>query len=277
MEIDVSRQRYSESQILFGLREAWQEFTGVNDPFDAETLIYTFMKSDGSWDELDFADIFYGIERFFGFQCSDKEWTDFFGFNAPQRGLEEWKQTVAPNLTFGSLARFIAERAPVIASFDPISVFGRLCGPAGVFEGIEVVANKTMGRALRFPPSARIIDVMRGHDLDRFWTQLRWMTEHAAPELPSFWRNVTAATDCFAVLAVIAAAIGSWATSNPAWVAQTLLVAVVSYLFASAYKRFTNPLPSNIVTFRDLSMLIAARGSLTSLQWKPPAGSTDER
>ena len=128
MEIDVSRQRYSESQILFGLREAWQEFTGVNDPFDAETLIYTFMKSDGSWDELDFADIFYGIERFFGFQCSDKEWTDFFGFNAPQRGLEEWKQTVAPNLTFGSLARFIAERAPVIASFDPITVFGRLCG-----------------------------------------------------------------------------------------------------------------------------------------------------
>ena len=60
MEIEVSRQRYTESQILFGLREAWQEFTGVNDPFDSHTLIYTFMTSDGSWEELDFADVFRG-------------------------------------------------------------------------------------------------------------------------------------------------------------------------------------------------------------------------
>ena len=186
--------------------------------------------------------IFHGTERFFGFKCSDKEWTDFFGFDVADRSLDEWEQSVAPNLTFGSLARFIADRAQPVASFDPITVFGRPCAPAGVFTGIQLVANKTTGNRLRFAPSARIIDVLQGHDLDRFWTQLRWMTEHATPELPPFWRDVTGVTGCLGVLATIGVLIASWATSNPAWIIPALLAAVVSYLISSAYKRFTNPL-----------------------------------
>ncbi len=257
----LNSQRYTESQVLFGLREAWQDFTGVDDAFDADIRIDTFMKSDGSWDELDFDDIFRGIERFFGFSCPDKEWTNFFGFDVAKRSLEEWEQSVALNLTFGSLSRFIAERAPAIASFDPIFLFGRTCAPAGVFTGIQLVANKTTGNQLRFAPSARIIDVLRGHDLDAFWTQLRWMTEHAIPDLPIFWRRVTGVTSCLGILAVIAALISTWATSNPTWIIPTFLLACMSYVIASVYKRFTNPLPSQIVTFRELSTLIAARRS----------------
>jgi len=253
----VNQQRYTKSQVLCGLREAWQNFAGVDDPFDANTRIDTYMKADDSWDELDFADIFRGIERFFKFTCPDKQWTDFFGFDVAEHSLDEWERTVAPKLTFGLLARFIAERAPVIASFDPIFVFGRKCAPAGVFTGIQRIANYTTGNQLRFPPSAQIIDVMRGHDLDNFWTQLRWTTEHATPELPSFWRDVPGVTGCVGVLAMTAALVATWATSNPVWIVPTLLIAVVSYLIASAYKQFTNPLPSHIVTFRDLSMLIA--------------------
>lgn len=257
----MSSQRNTESQVLFGLREAWQDFTGVDDPFDAGTRIDTYMKADGSWDELDFADIFRGIERFFGFNCSDQEWTEFFGFHIAKRSLNEWEQTVAPNLTFGSLARFIVDRAPAIATFNAISLLGRPCLPAGVFTGIQLVAHKTMGSRRRFSPSDRIIDVMQGHDLDRFWSQLRWMTEHATPELPAFWRNVTSTTGCLGVLAVVVSLIATWATSNPVWIVPTLLVAAVSYLLASAYKRFKNPLPSHIVTFRDLSLLVATQRS----------------
>jgi hypothetical protein len=155
------------------------------------------MKADGTWDEIDFADIFRGLERFFGFECAHKEWLDFFGFDVVKRSIAEWDQKVAPNLTFGALARFIADRAPRIASFDPISVFGRDCESAGVFSGIHRLAGQ------RFAPSARIIDVMRGHGLDRFWTQLRWMTENSIPPLPSFWRGVTGITGSLSVLAVI--------------------------------------------------------------------------
>lgn len=255
----LKSQRYTESQVLFGLREAWPRFTGGEDEFDADTRIVAFMKSDGSWDELDLADVCRRIERFFGFSCPDKEWTNFFGFDVAERSPAEWEQSVAPNLTFGSLARFIAERAPAMASFDPIFVLGRPCAPAGVFTGIQCVANKTTGSEVWFAPSTRIIDVLRGHHLDAFWTHLRWMTEHAMPELPTFWRGVTGVTGCLGIVAVVAAFLAAWSTSNATWIIATLLLAMMSYVMASAYKRFTNPLPSQIVTFRDLSTLIAAR------------------
>jgi hypothetical protein len=247
----VNPERYTESQILHGLHEAWEGIVGVDDPFDAETQIDTFMKADGTWDEIDFADIFRGIERFFRFSCTDKEWLDLFGFDVAKRSMSEWDQTVAPKLTFGALARFISERAPLIASFDPITVFGRDCASAGVFTGIQRLAGE------QFAPSVRIIDVMRGHDLDSFWTQLRWMTEHAIPPLPSFWRGVTRVTGCLCVLAVIAALIVAWEKSDSIWIVSAIGGSLVLYVIAWAYQRFTNPLPSAIVTFRDLSMLIA--------------------
>ena len=99
---------------------------------------------------------------------------------------------------------------------------------------------------------------MRGHELDNFWTQLRWMTKHATPELPAFWRDVTGVIGCLGLLAVIAILIVTLVTSNPLGIIPTMLAATVCYAFASAYKRLANPLPPDIVTFRDLSMLIVA-------------------
>lgn len=253
----VQQQRYSESQTLCGLREAWPAFTGVDDPFDVDTQIDTYMKADDTWDEIDFADIFRGIESFFDFECLDSEWTTFFGFDVAKRSMEEWDRSVAPNLTFGALAEFVAGRAPVVASFESISVFGRRCAPAGAFTGIRRVADHSTGNHLQFPPSARIIDVMQGHQLDNFWTQLRWMTEYTVPELPEFWRGVTATAGCLGILAIVIAFAVTWATSNPVCIIPTLLLATLWYAFASAYKRLANPLPPPIVTFRDLSLLIA--------------------
>jgi hypothetical protein len=261
----VKAERYTESQVLYGLREAWEDMTGVDDPFYADTQIDMFMKADDTWDEIDFADIFRGLERFFDFTCSDKEWKDFFGFDIAKRNIDEWDQTVAPNLTFGALARFIADHAPMIASFDPITVFGHHCASAGVFTGIQRLADKLTDNNQRFAPSARIIDVMRGHDLDNFWTQLRWMTEYTIPPLPSFWRSVTCLTGFLGALATVGGLVAAWTTSNPVWIAPTLLGTIVLYLIALAYKRFTNPLPTDIVTFRDLSMLIArAQNTVTA-------------
>ena len=38
-------ERYTETQVLCGLREAWEMITGVDDPFDADNQIDTFMKT----------------------------------------------------------------------------------------------------------------------------------------------------------------------------------------------------------------------------------------
>lgn len=231
----------------------------MDDPFDADTQIDTFMKADNTWDDIDFADLFRGLERFFGFACREEEWLDFFGFDIAKRSMDQWDQAVAPKLTFGALARFIVDRAPMVASFGSISVFGRDCGSAGAFIGIE----RLVGR--QCAPSDQIINVLRGHDLDRFWTQLRWMTEHSIPSLPSFWRGVTGMTGCLSILAVVGGEIVAWATSNPILIVPTIAGALALYLIASAYKHISNPLPSDIVTFRDLAMLIArARNTMTA-------------
>lgn len=253
----MNAKQYTELQVLHGLLEAWPNFTAVDDPFDADTRIDAYLKENGCWDELDFADVFRGIERFFGFKCPHKEWTDFFGIDIASRSVAEWEAVVGPTLTFGSLARFIAARVTPLASFDPISIFGRECSPAGAFIGIQQVVNKVTKSRLQFGPSTRISEILRGRNLHAFWTQMLWMTKHSLPQLPTIWRNVTELTGCLGVLAVVGASIVAWKMSNPAWTITTLLGALFLDCMAWTYKQFTNPLPTQIVTFRDLSMFVA--------------------
>ena len=93
-------------------------------------------------------------------------------------------------------------------------------------------------------------------ELDNFWSQLSWMTEHSIPELPGSWRGITGMTGCLGILAIAIVLIAAWVTSNPVGIIPTLAAALACYILATAYKRVTNPLPSHIVTFRDLSLLI---------------------
>lgn len=253
----MDAQRYTQSQVLYGLQEAWEDATGVDDPFDADTQIYTHMLADGSWDELDLADIFYRMEKFFNFTCSINEWKDFFGFDVAERSFEDWQEEIAPQLTFGSLAAFIAARAPVAASFAPIPVFGRYCDAAGVFTGIQQVAKSLRKDCPRFAPSMRIIDVMRGNNLDQFWMRVRWMTEHAPPALPQFWRDITFLAGNFGFLIAVCGAVAAWIGSDPVWLIPAISISVAVYSIAVFYKEVANPLPSHIETFRDLSQLIA--------------------
>jgi hypothetical protein len=253
---DVHVKRYSQSQVLCGLRDVWKKYIGTDASFDFDTRIDTFTKADGTWEELDFADIFYRLEHFFGFKCSDKEWGDFLGLDTAKHDPNEWQKNVAPSLTFGSLSLFIAQRAPVVASFDPLQILGGYCPTAGVFTAIQRVADKVRSNRQGFAPSTRIIDVLRGSALDKFWTQLRWLTEHSLPELPPFWRNVTGYSRFLEVFLVFFGLVGVWATSEIIWFVSTLVCAAALYVMAASYKQFTNPLPSGIISFRDISKLI---------------------
>ncbi len=248
-------ERYTETQVLCGLHDAWETITGANDSFDADTQIDTFMKADGTWDEIDFADIFRDLEQFFGFHCTDDEWTAFFGFEIAKRSLEEWDQVVAPKLTFRALANFIADRAPVVASFTPQTIFGCYCAPAGVFNGIQRLLV-----APEIAPSTRIIHVLRGNTLDGFWTKLHWMSEHSIPPLPTAWRRITCRASYIGVVLVLLSLSAYWITSKFAYVALAIFAAAFLYAAASIYKQQSNPLPPNIVTFRDLSTAIAKSG-----------------
>jgi hypothetical protein len=215
------------------------------------------MIEDGSAADLDLYDVLFRLERFFGFNCTRQEWRDFFLLDMASQSPEEWIKTVAPQLTFGSLASFVAERAPVVASFDPIPVFGRNCAAAGIFAGMQQIAANLPGSKLQFAPSTRIVDVMRGTRLNDFWTRLRWMTENAAPELQRHWRDITFIAGNVGFLTVIGGLFFAWLFSSPVWFALALGASMLIYAAASAYKQTVNPIPRDIVSFRDLSILIA--------------------
>ena len=248
--------KYTEPQLLCGLREVWRCMTGADAPFDASTRIDVYMKSIGEWEEMDFGDVFRTCERFFGFACSDAEWSNLIGFQFAKRSFEEWERTVAPKLTFGALAQFISNRVEAV-SLRPTKMLGRECRPAGVFLGVHSLANRGRGTSHHFGPSTPIISELRGHALDDFWTQLRWITQHNIPELPSFWREITQHIFLFGCLGVIAALVATLVTRDVMFFVVAGAVAVVGYVLASVFKHLTNPLPSEIVTFRDLSILIS--------------------
>ncbi|MFT3883170.1 MAG: hypothetical protein QM703_26405 [Gemmatales bacterium] len=252
----MNNERYSQAQVLCGLREVWLDRIGMPATFEADTRIDMYVKTHGFGDECDLDVVCRGAEQLFGFTCSDKEWADLFGLEIAKRNHREWEQSIAPYLTFGAMANFIADRAPVVASFESITMLGRPCASAGIFTGIEKVAEKVIGER-RFAPSSRIPDVIRGNDLERFWTQLRWMTEDTVPELSGFWRGVTSYALLFGLLVISLGIIGAKITSELYLLVLSPVVAVAVYLLARFYKRLANPLPSHIASFRDLSVLIA--------------------
>jgi hypothetical protein len=262
----MDTRRYTPSQIFCGLREEWFNATGSDQPIELDTQVYAHMRADGAWEELDLAVVFWRLEQFFGFECTRDEWFDLFRFDIAERDFQEWEKEFAPHLTFGVLAKFIADRAPVLTSFDPMPVFGRDCAAAGAFIGVERVANNVKHISQAIAPSTRIFDVLRGRDLETFWTKLRWMTENSIESLPAWWRDAPLFAGFFGVLAVIAGWFVAWGTSNAFWVIATAVGALIAFLATCLFKQHASPLPPQIVTFRDLSLSIAeSRDSIRNL------------
>lgn len=250
--------KYSEKQILCGLQECWKSVMGNCESFDSDTKIDLYLKENGNgiWDMFYLRDLVYEMERFFHFTCSIREWDHLFGFDRSISSHEEWENLVGQHLTFGVLAQFIAERAPAV-SFQPVTVMGSECRPAGVFFGLQSLTKKYNKRAFRFAPSTKIINVLRGLSLEQFWDELQWMTEHGVPVLPGSWRNIERWGYLFSSLIVFSMIpLALWGLHPVALVAMSVC-ALMGWLASSLYKNWVNPLPSGIRTFRDLAVLIA--------------------
>ncbi len=253
--------KYTEQQILCGLQECWHDFFGTDDDeiFDADMRIDQYLKEHDLWDDFDLYYLVKEIEEFFHFMCSEEEWKDLFGINPPKNTVEEWEELVGQHLTFRVLAQFIAERALAI-SFRPVIVIDRECAPAGAFFGIQEVVKNVAPDSKRFAPSTKIIDVIRGKSLEKFWTQLKWFTRHEVPELSATWKNAEELGCLVGLLGVPAGILIYLLTENSlSFVLIPFVCALIWWAFSSLYKNYVNPLPSGISTFRDLAMLIAAQ------------------
>ena len=189
-----------------------------------------------------------------------EEWKQLFGLDYFISNCDEWEERVGQHLTFRVLAQFIAERAPAI-SFQPVTVIDRTCAPAGVFYGIQEVAdNVTVSRRrpCQFAPSTKIIDTLRGNTLEKFWSQLRWMTEEGMPELPGWFASIEAWGCLAGFLGVLAGVLFSLVAENGFYLTIIPVSILLAWFVTTLYKNRVNPLPPELVTFRDLAMLIAA-------------------
>ncbi|QDT29353.1 hypothetical protein Enr10x_47050 [Gimesia panareensis] len=251
--------RYTEKQILCGLYSCYCDAIGSDTPFTAETRVDQHMQADGSWEDTDLADLFYRFERQFDFECSLEEWTEELGIaNVPS--LEVWEHEMAPRFTFGAIARFIQKRAINTVSFQSVTVINRECGPAGAFYGIQqVVASERAARwnSHRFAPSDRIIDVLRGSHLDRFWYELHWRTELRIPRLKRDWDFLIDSGCLLGGIGFLVAFPASILTGQYLYAVIAVVYLLALWAVASVYKYCSDPLPPELQTFRDLAVAIA--------------------
>jgi len=201
-------------------------------------------------------------ESFFGFQCPQADWEEFFGCNLKTK--DEWEAKAGPRFTFGGLADFIAERVEVVP-LEPASVLGKACDAAGAFRAIETVARQLRPGIRAFGPSTPIRRVFIAGRLTTFWNRLRWMTEEALPPL-----RTTMVTKlrwaCCAVGAFMSIVISIFAivtTIHAEWLGAlrglgaALCAALCTVVIYQLLARADNRLPPGLRTFKDLATAIA--------------------
>jgi hypothetical protein len=252
--------RYTEKQILCGMYECWCDAMGTDTPFDAETQVYLYMKEEALWEDTDLADVFYRFEKQFDFECTLKEWTEELGIaNVPS--VEVWENEIAPQFTFGALARFIQKRAVNTVSFEPVMVINKECRSAGVFYGIEQISNQLVSAKYQVTPSTKILDAFRGYQLNSFWSELSWRSETRLPRLTRRWDFLTNWGYMIAFWVLLIAFPAVVFTENFYILLGAVLYVITIWLTDSVFTHYSDPLPADLQTFRDLAVLIAEHDS----------------
>ncbi len=266
--------RYTEKQILCGMYECWERdqteffFLPRYVPFQPDDRIDVHMQSripNWSGEEVDYSDLvdlYKGLQCCFRFECSRKEWSDYFRLDIYVVNYEEWERLYAGDFTYRRVAQFIADRATVI-SFEPVNAIGQVCGSAGAFYGIQELVREVKQRPQEFGPSTRIRDVLKGNAFVYFWMKVRWITAQRAPDLSQIYRRLGTHV-VFIMLAsvmLMGAILFSYRVDPRYYFYSAFAVIPLWILFGVLMERRMNPLPADLQTFRDLAVLIAEHDS----------------
>lgn len=279
--------RYSNAQVLIGLRTLWQELGFDAAAVQVEQRIDHALRATGDWEELDFADVIDRIERYFGFNATDEEWGRWFGARPYVASDAQWTNEFGPRFTFGGLAEFIAARAEA-PLLEPLRLLGTPCEAGGAFRLLQRLVAEHDPGSPRFAPSTPLFAQVSVGQLRRLWARLRMLT---CDRLPRLAPRPTAPLERF-----VARCCGPWPVRAAcqvvftlalvaATVAGHLLLALAALVFACLVAwaviriadECSNPLPNRIQTFRDLSVAVAeARPEPRRGRVEPNAASSDE-
>ncbi|QDU57839.1 hypothetical protein [Aeoliella mucimassa] len=211
------------------------------------------------------------LSDYFGFKSNERHWIVWLKLPLSQwvspsegkRLWQDWQDETSRKITVRKMAEFIARRAPG-ASFDPVTVFGVHCRPAGAFRGLCDLPEL---QGKRVGPSTSIFGQLGNSKTRTLWGRAGWASGFVLPALrktaSEAWLETSYGVSLFvaAVLAIAAAFLLIWDDIFPAmWmvaVAAIGLPAIVLCFLGSIADQFRNPLPEGITTFGDLARLIS--------------------
>ncbi|QDT29352.1 hypothetical protein Enr10x_47040 [Gimesia panareensis] len=262
--------RYTETQILCGMREMWERdqtelfFLPRSVPFQPDDRIDEHMQSrilkwaSEAIDYSDLVDLYKSLQYCFRFECTREEWSDCFRLDVYLDDYEEWERLYAADFTFRRAAQFVAERATAI-SFEPVNIIGQECGPAGAFCGIQELVREVKKRPREFGPSTRIRDVLKGNAFIFFWMKVRWITKQRAPKLSSSWLKLE--TNVVFIMLACLLCIGAIVFSlqkDPLYFFYSAFAVIPFWILVGGLmERLLDPLPPELQTFRDLAVWMA--------------------
>jgi hypothetical protein len=181
-----------------------------------------------------------------------------------EEAWEAWQRDVAPALTVRALAEYISRRA-VGQSLAPATVFGVTCAKARVFLG---VCDMPEVAGLRVAPSTPLRVLRRSSRIQNLWRRLEWVSGVKLPAtrgveaagMSSLGDAMWAVTCLASPIVAVLAAMGSYDVMGGACVISALLTGFGSLICGwCVADRLHNPLPQGVVTFGDLTRLVAAR------------------
>jgi hypothetical protein len=250
----MSAEMYTREQIFCAIRIIWREALGYEEPLDLDMRFYDDFRGGGLFDEIDFGDVIFRVQRELGFTCALEEWKTFLGTHIQDADI--WERDIAPRLTFRALADFIRERLEPI-TLEAITLLGKPCRTAGIFRALERLVGEIHPAVIRFGPSTPIRSRLRGSRLHRLWDRLRWMTQERIP-LPY---RIKLGCGGFYFKIGIGLLIALWKRDlEGLWLSlkvTTLLFLPTAFLVEFLNSQL-NPLPTEIKTFGDLARYLAA-------------------
>jgi len=275
--------RYTMDEVLDGLRAIACEVAGRELVVDPKMRIDHFLAmcagvSPGDADDADLEDmwdmyyyrLYKSIDRLFHLDTTQEAVTQWLTGDA--KSPDDWRERVAPQRTIEKLAAIIVLHSRRV-SFEPVTILGRYCAPAGAFFGMEDVAYAQQPGLERFAPSTPIRDRLRGSELSRFWNRVRFCSGRRIPDIVDpessghwSWKYANLVTLLFLPVLILETVfwvgiiprgmVSDWVPPLGGIVLGLVLAVRARIRVGRVLAHFSNPLPRDIHTFRDLAELI---------------------
>lgn len=272
------QRRYTIEQAFRGIQAFMTENCGdkIVLELDAPLTTYEQAARDSHECPLQFLE---DLARYFQFEWSESRWGIWLKLRDSslktkkdrQAAWEHWQQTIAPQITVRMLAELVARKARV-PSFEPVTILGSRCEPAGVFLGLCGLPEAKGGR---YAPSTPLQNIKSSQRIRELWKRAEWINGVKLPKLqgPSAKRlhsaadAVQLATFCLAMPIAIGMGV---VIGNAGGVYLGSFSGVVAFIASfgigcNLAHRIHNPLLEGIERFGDLARLIVEHRKQTNV------------